>query len=170
MNNKDQKIKTAIDGIFEKSEESLKKLVAEFKEGKIEIQKIRDKFYQVGKQLQTGIQGLVDTRNIRGRNYSYVSWKWYEYILRKIDGEHDHWVYNDTEYGAVYVAINWLGKEYKGFYGADKAKFAGEDINRTTPLKTTGERNADASKRGYAKLASRQTGLFWNLWLEGGNN
>lgn len=129
--------------------------------------------YVLGKKIEHDIPDVIDKRKQYGSGaknieFKYVSWKWYEYILRKIDN--DFWWeltnYSDN-YKMVKVKIIWLGKEYSGWYAVEDSA-----IKKDTkePLNNLGEMVVNEGMRCLAKICSRATGLFLHLWLEGSND
>ncbi len=123
--------------------------------------------YTYGKKMEVEIPDLVETVKLKGKEYKYVSWKWYEYILRKLDPnfwwELTEWSAN---YQVVKCKIKWLGNEYVAAYAVqDSPKLKDSE----QPLNNLGEMLVNEGMRCFAKLCSRQTGLFFHLWIEGKN-
>ncbi len=133
-----------------------------------------DNLYKLGKIIENQVSDIIDSRNQKGKDFKYVAWKWYEYILRKFDK--DFW-FELSDYSQdmtmVKMTINWFGKQYSGWYGVEDSPFktdprTKEKLNERVDNK--GEKLVNEGMRGFAKVASRATGLFYHLWIEGGNN
>lgn len=128
--------------------------------------------YTLGKIIEQKIPDVIDKREQYGKNktitFKYVSWKWYEYILKKIDS--NFWWelidYSDN-YQMVKIKIIWLNKEYSGWYAVENSAIKKET---NEPLNNLGEMVINEGMRCFAKVCSRATGLFMHLWYEGGNN
>lgn len=138
--------------------------IKDFKENKenVDLKKYKN-LYNLGKVLESKLEKEIV--EIRENRYKYVTWKWYEYILRNIDADHFFWVSYADEF-RVEVTIQWLGKEYKGSYGIDEISISSKTGK---PNNTISEKTINEGMRCYAKIASRVTGLFLHLWYEGVN-
>lgn len=128
--------------------------------------------YVLGKRIEQQLPDVIDKRKQYGINkqieFKYVSWKWYEYILKKLDK--DFWWeltnYSDN-YKMVQITINWLGTKYSGWYAVEDSAIKKETKE---PLNNLGEMVINEGMRCFAKICSRKTGLFFHLWLEGTND
>lgn len=146
------------------------------KEGK-DLEPTYDNMTTLGKTILTRIPELVENRKQDYKTFNYVAWKWYESILKRFDNEHHFWIDSWSDnYQVVVVKMLWLGKEYQIAYGVEDSPFKSAKRSDGTKYKTDvrvdnlGEKLVNEGMRAYAKLASRITGLFIHLWLEGDNN
>lgn len=133
----------------------------------------KDNMYRLGVKIRNQVPKIFEIRKANGKDFTYVSWKWYEYILTKFDNDYWWWLsdYSDN-YEISETTITWLGKNYVASYGIEPSPFK---IDYTTNKKTgeqvdnKGEKLINENMRCLAKLCSRATGLFWDLWIEGSN-
>lgn len=120
--------------------------------------------YKLGRLIAYKVPEIIE---VRENKYNYVSWKWYEFILKKLDNsfwwELTKWSDN---YDLVQCKIVWKGKEYYNWYGVCEPMKKKDG----TLLNTKGETLVNENMRNFAKLASRATGLFFHLWIEGDND
>lgn len=147
----------------------IKQFMKDYKEKKgQEFEPTFDNLYKIGKIIETKVPDIVEVRKQKSREFKYVAWKWYEYILRKFDNE--FWFeltgYSDN-YQMVQITIKWKGKVYSGWYAVEDSALAKETQK---PLNNKGEMVVNEGMRCFAKVSSRATGLFYHLWIEGGND
>lgn len=160
MINKDKEIKNFID-------ETIKSVKQDLKEKEKNFDSINTKkaLYQIGKILSPKV---AEKRKQGYKEFSYVSWKWYEYILTKFDENHFWELSNYSDnYKMVQVKMSWKDKSYSGWYAVEDSAVS---TKTGKPIDNLGEKCVNEGMRCYAKLASRVTGLFLDLWLEGSND
>ncbi len=125
--------------------------------------------YTLGKKIEQEVPDIIDKRKQGSyKEFKYVSWKWYEYILRKLDK--DFWWELEAfseNYKMVKCKITYLGKEYSAWYAVEDSAVSRETKQ---PLNNLGEMVVNEGMRCFAKLCSRATGLFMHLWIEGTND
>lgn len=171
------KVKESIDTFYNSFADSFERKNKEFNASFNNV-------YKLGNLIEKNVPNIIDKRTQYGKSgnnteFKYVSWKWYEYILKKLDS--DFWwelVEYSPNYQMVKVKIIWLGKEYSGWYAVEDSPLKKDKDKKPIKLpdgtyekvKNFGEMVVDEGMRCFAKLASRATGLFLHLWLEGGND
>lgn len=128
--------------------------------------------YRLGKLILANVPDISETRKQDGRNFKYVAWKWYEYILRNFD-ENAWWEISNANEYRVETLLIWNDKISHASYGVEESPFkkdknTGQKTNERVDSKS--EKTINEGMRCYAKHASRKTGLFLHLWYEGSNN
>ena len=121
--------------------------------------------YKLGILIEAKVPEIVETRE---RRFKYVSWKWYEYILKKFEPNF-WWELKDfsPNYQMVKTELKWNNNTFSSWYAVGDSAL---NSKTNKPLNNLGEMAVNENMRGFAKLASRSTGLFLHLWYEGEND
>lgn len=128
--------------------------------------------YNLGKLIASNVPEIIEVRRQQGKEFSYVSWKWYEYILRKFDNK-AWWEISHADQFRVETTLIWNGEISKASYAVEDSAFRTDPktkLKTNERLNNISEQTINEGMRCYAKHASRKTGLFLHLWYEGGNN